>query len=377
MNNMLFDELLLKLPSTDLWGYLTKADKPIVMYGMGNGADKIIKVCDRFGIVISDFFASNGFVRGHSFHGKTVLSYSQICDKYGNGNFIVLLSFASSLPDVISNIKRIAGENELYAPDVPVTGDELFDLSFFQSRIDLFRAAYDMLADDESRRIFCNVILYKLTGNIDFLFDAESDVDDVFQEVLKPSQYKTYADLGAYNGDTIRQLLGYTDTVKHVIAFEPDRRSFRKLTEYASGEDRCNISTYQIAAWDKQEQLYFDAGGNRNSNVQSNTAFQAPAVKQVEIAGDSLDRLAFKCGLEAIDYIKYDVEGSEEQALIGSAETIKKFSPDVLISLYHRSEDLYALPFLFDRIANGKYKYYLRRFRYIPAWDLNLYCISD
>ena len=59
---------------TDLWDYLVQAKKPILLYGMGNGADKILRVCESYGITVSDFFASDGFVRGHSFHGKTVLS---------------------------------------------------------------------------------------------------------------------------------------------------------------------------------------------------------------------------------------------------------------------------------------------------------------
>ena len=66
----------------DIWTYLQNCGKKIVMYGMGNGADKILDICEKKGIVISDFFASDGFVRGHMFHGKTVLSYSQIKEKY-------------------------------------------------------------------------------------------------------------------------------------------------------------------------------------------------------------------------------------------------------------------------------------------------------
>ena len=92
---------------TDLWHYLAKSERPIVMYGMGNGADKIIAVCEKYGIEISDFFASDGFVRGHSFHGKTVLSYSAIKEKYEGQNPIILLSFASSLPDVMSLFRRV------------------------------------------------------------------------------------------------------------------------------------------------------------------------------------------------------------------------------------------------------------------------------
>ena len=96
----------------DLWQYLKESEKPVVMYGMGNGADKILAVCEKKGIEVSDFFASDGFVRGHSFHGKKVLSYCETKEKYGEDNFIVLLSFASSLPEVIDNIKRISNESE-------------------------------------------------------------------------------------------------------------------------------------------------------------------------------------------------------------------------------------------------------------------------
>ena len=95
-------------PKLDLWQYLSQTPKKIVMYGMGNGADKILSVCEKYGIEICDFFASDGFVRGHSFHGKRVLSFSEATQKYGKENMIVLLSFASSLPDVIENFKRIS-----------------------------------------------------------------------------------------------------------------------------------------------------------------------------------------------------------------------------------------------------------------------------
>ena len=41
----------------DLWTHLKETDKPILMYGMGNGADKILAVCEKYGIEISALFA--------------------------------------------------------------------------------------------------------------------------------------------------------------------------------------------------------------------------------------------------------------------------------------------------------------------------------
>ena len=148
----------------DLWSYLaSQKDKKTVMYGMGNGADKILAVCERYGIEVADFFASDGFVRGHSFHGKQVLSYTDVKNKYGAENMIVLLSFASALPSVLETIYTVASECELYAPDVPVCGDNLFCTEFYNLNKDSIDKVRDMFEDDESRRIYDCVINYKLS----------------------------------------------------------------------------------------------------------------------------------------------------------------------------------------------------------------------
>ena len=76
----------------DVWDILAAESRPIVVYGMGNGAEKLIRRFDRYGIKISDFFASDGFVRGHSFAGFRVKSFSEIKETYSD--FVIVLSFA-------------------------------------------------------------------------------------------------------------------------------------------------------------------------------------------------------------------------------------------------------------------------------------------
>lgn len=350
---------------TDLWQYLAATDKPIVMYGMGNGADKILAVCEKYGIEVKDFFASDGFVRGHSFHEKQVMHYADMVEKYGSGQFIVLLSFASSLPDVLANFDRIAAETELYAPDVPVCGETLFDIHFYRAHRAELEQVYHLLADEESRRIFCSVISYKITGDIRHLRNNESDPTRVWTDLLSPEQYTTYVDLGAYNGDTIRALLPHAPNLQSVYAMEPDRRNFRKLEAYAQEESRCQIRCIAAGAWSHQDILPFDASGNRNAGL------HGKASKTVDTAVNSPDNIL--AGAPA-DYIKYDVEGAEKEALIGTTQTILTHRPHLLVSIYHRSEDLYALP-LQVHAMRPDYKLYLRRFPYVPAWDLNLYAI--
>ncbi len=360
------------MPKTDLWTYLSETPKKIVMYGMGNGADKILSVCQRYGIEICDFFASDGFVRGHMFHGKRVLSYSEAKEKYGAENMIVLLSFASALPEVLQNIYRISEECELYAPDVPVCGTQLFDSEFYSDNEDRISAVEDLLADETSKEVYKSIIDFKLSGDIRHLRNTHSDFSEVYRDFLHAEDFEVIADLGAYNGDTLREIKPYAKKLKKAVAFEPDRRNHRKLCEYAQSETAFEIEAHKKAAWSRSETLIFDGSGNRNSTLISDESLPVTkGAKCVEVNADSLDNILSG---RRVDYIKYDVEGSEKEAIDGSRQTIGACSPALFISLYHRSEDIFSLPLLIHE-RYPEYKLYIRRREYIPAWDTVLIAV--
>ncbi|MBQ9784136.1 MAG: FkbM family methyltransferase [Clostridia bacterium] len=357
----------------DLWEYLAVSKKTVVLYGMGNGADKILDVCAQKGVTVRGVFASDGFVRNKFFHGMPVRTWSETKAEYGAENLIVLLAFGSSREDVLENILRIADEAELYAPDVPAFGDVLFDRAFYEAHKAELTDARALFSDAESLRIFDNVLSYKLTGDVRFLLDAESDMDAVWREIVCPTEIGAAADLGAYNGDTVRELIEKSgDNVQKIYAVEPDARNHKKLAAYAEEETRCCVIPVHAGAWSESTTLTFDKSGNRNASFGKNRSqvLASRPIKTVEIPAEPLDRILNGA---RVDYVKYDVEGSEKEALIGSCETIQKHTPTLLVSLYHRSEDLFALPLMIRSLFPAYNRYYLRRVRGIPAWDLNLY----
>ncbi len=381
---------------TDLWQTLKTASdsgRPILLYGMGNGADKILTVCEAYGIPVADFFASDGFVRGHSFHGKVVLSFSQACEKYGAENMIVLLSFASSRPEVLETIGRVAKTCEMYIPDVPVCGTELFNAEFCETHRDEIAAARSLFADEESRRVYDGIIEYKLTGRMDILRTTESEPAEAYRHILRAENFVTAADLGAYNGDSIRDLRQYAPHLREVIALEPDRRNFRKLAEYAGAlresGDSLTVHPVQAGAWSHTATLTFHGSGNRNAgltdapaeakgNILPPTADNPYFGKTAEVPVTALDTVAEEIlgSGTHIDYIKYDVEGAETEALLGSRAIIQRDAPALLVSAYHRSTDLFRLPLLVHEL-NPDYKLYLRRMAGVPAWDINLYAVKN
>ena len=349
----------------DLWEYLKQSNKTVVLYGMGNGGDKILDVCDQKGIAVSGVFASDGFARGNLFHGMPVRTWSETKGVYGAENVIVLLSFGTSRDEVLENILRIASEAELYAPDVPAFGDGLFDRTYFEAHRSELETARALLCDEESRRIFDDVLQYKLTGDIRYLLDAESDLEAIWKCIIYPERIRFAADLGAYNGDTALDLLKRAPHIQRIVALEPDPKTFIKLQKNTAG---LPVKAVHGAAWREDTTLLFTASGGRGAGV------GAVGKKTAEIPAYAPDSL-FERG-ERVDYLKYDVEGAELDALEGSRRLLEESRPRLLVSCYHRPEDLFLLP-LWLKDHFPFYKLYLRRHKGIPAWDINLYAVPE
>ena len=79
---------------TPLWERLLHEPLPIYLYGMGDGAEKINGVLKHYGIPLKGVFASDEYVRGHSFLGCRVQKLSEVEETEPQG-FVILLAFAA------------------------------------------------------------------------------------------------------------------------------------------------------------------------------------------------------------------------------------------------------------------------------------------
>ncbi|MBR2342829.1 MAG: FkbM family methyltransferase [Clostridia bacterium] len=361
-NELLLPEYPVK---EDMWDILARESRPIVVYGMGNGADKLFLRLEKYGVGVSDVFASDGFVRGHSFRGYRVKTLSEIRESYAD--FVVLLSFASSRDEVIDMLLEIDGCECMLVPDMPVAGEEYFDREHYNAHYGEILSAYSALADDASREVFAAVVNYKLTGRLSYLMRAVSTKGEMYS-LLPREKIARVCDLGAYNGDTVREALEYFPALRAVTALEPDPKNFKRLTRYAEGVEGIDLECVNAAAWSECRGGEFISSGNRNSSVTSTASHEH---KDTAVELKTVDCLGINP-----DYIKYDVEGAELEALLGSGETILRARPSLLVSIYHRSGDIYSI----TNMLREKYPFYdlyIRRLRCIPAWELNLILIRN
>ena len=343
---------------TPLIDNLKNTNKPILLYGMGNGADMIIKVLESYGISYEDTFASDGFVRGHSFHGKRVLSFSEAKEKYKD--FIIIVTFAVHDDKTMNFISELSDSFELYAPTVSVVDGSPFTYEFFMENEENFRKAYDILCDEKSKEDFLDILRFKLSGDVKYLLKTHSDKMKLYEDVLPLSDDETIVDLGAYDGDTIREFLTVTDgKYNKIIALEPDEKNFRKLERKTEGLP--NLIRLNLGAWDKEETLFFAKKSGRNSRLEETG---------IPVNFNSVDNIV----TEEVTFIKMDIEGAELKALEGAKNTVAKYKPKLYVCAYHRNEDMFALPFKIKELFGG-YKIYFRQHPYIPAWESNFYAI--
>ncbi len=360
---MLKPEEFLSLESC--WERLEKTDNPIFIYGMGDGCLKLLRELDRRSIPICGIFASDEFVRGHYFEGHLVHKLSEI-EKAAEQNgyeIIILLAFAAGYPELIEKIDMLNKKHTLFMPDTAVIGGEPFFKRHITERLEDIKKVYDMLSDDISREVFKNTLKYKITGKLEFLRKCTTEPDEAFSNIIKLKENEVYVDLGAFNGDTVLDFANRTNCrYEAIYAFEPNKRNFKKLKR--SAERLEHITLLNSAAWSENTTLIFNTGGGRQSQVSK---------KGIETDAKSVDSVL---NGQKATYIKYDVEGSEKEAIEGSKNTIKKYSPKLCVAVYHRLFDMFDIPLQIKSI-NPDYKFFLRHYPYYPAWETNLFCVKE
>lgn len=368
-----------------LWEYLKTAGQPVVLYGTGDGADKVLARLAETGVPVSGIFASDGFVRGQQFHGFTVRTYSELLAL--REKVIVLIAFASELPDVLERFYKLASIHETYAPHVPVfSGEETVTAAWIKKYKRELQTVYERLADAVSRETFASVLNYKLSGKLSYLQACTTNRTEDLRTIFSFGGEETYLDLGAYNGDTVQEFLQQTrGRYKKIVALEPDPKNFKKLTDFVRQNELKHITCLQAGVWNDCGSLELTGNGGRQSTFWeadrsgfatqplSQTGSMKKKIKKQQVTVVSVDAVL---GNDRADYMKFDVEGVEKEALEGAAGHLVPDGngalPKLLVAAYHHDEDIFALPLLLWKLQ-PEYQIYLRKHPYVPAWEINIF----
>lgn len=265
----------------------------------------------------------------------------------------IRLSF-EQIPDATRNNMMNFFNQFLYwgSMDIEHNNFEEIELKVHELKehVDDFEELYINLKDYRSKKLL-NAIL---NNWVHYDFNTLSEViekcyDDYFDLDLIPTcNEEVFVDLGAYTGDsTISFLRNYGDSYKKIYAYEITPETYQILV--SNLKDYPNVVCYLKGVGDTRSSL---SVVNSSADASANTVFVSDngTIPMVTLDEDIGEKLTM---------IKADIEGFEQEALLGAINHIKNDHPKLLISVYHKNEDLWKIPKMIKEI-DPTYKFYLR-----------------
>lgn len=108
-----------------------------------------------------------------------------------------------------------------------------------------------------------------------------------------------------------------------VISIEPEPESFEVLKKNIELNKLANVIALNIACWNEERELdLYTAPSLKTSGSHSIKEKVSP--NSVKVKSLKLDTILGNMGIEKVDFIKVDVEGSKVEVLEGAQRTIAK-----------------------------------------------------
>ncbi len=266
-----------------------------------------------------------------------------------------LRNFSVTKNQQYNSSMNFVNEYKLWGTYYPEKGD--YELAYNRAHalvehIEDFEWLYKILKDYRSKRILVNILYYWLMSNpqkieqiCDKTFNQYFDLD-----IVKCSENEVFVDIGGYIGDT---LINYSKTFgnncyKRIYSYEIVPVNIEYIEKNIELFHLDNVVIRKKGASDRAGTMYLSSDVLSSVSQLSETGTIAVPIVKID---DDIE--------ENVTFIKMDIEGGEEEALLGCLDKIKKNHPKLALSVYHNHKDIWKLPrIIYD--ADPSYNFYIR-----------------
>ena len=311
---------------------------------------------------------------GHDFLGLPVLSPLELKDAVKESSRVVI---ASAYQDAIYS--QLVEELQVDSNKVYPYVSSMFAPHFDDESLEYLRQKRSWLAsklaDKCSMDYFNQLLAYRSTLDPKVLHGNARQRGFYRYENTQafPIPGDVIIDLGAFDGDTARYYLDALDGRCRVIAVEANPINFKALLEWSCRKEFAG----KIIALNR---LVGQFDGKTCMRLKSNSL--DPKSNCFEKRGDTvqckqerLDTLVNSLYLQSVDYIKMDIEGGEEEALLGASKTIQTYYPNMAIAAYHKPNDIVDLIEVIESIDSG-YQFFLGHHP-MAKYEVEIYCVHS
>lgn len=326
-----------------------KGKKNIVLFGAAEYGKIICDYLNENDIYPTAYFDNSIQKQNTIWNGLSVLSP----EKISKNAFVVIT--CNAYREVRKQLIAMGiCEDSIYFFNVNWITNPNGKQEYILNNINSFSTVFERLADEKSKKVFKNLLNYKMTYK-DFYIEEIADENQYFdEELFSFPEDVTFVDAGCYVGDTLDSFLKFTKgSFGRVICLDPVDKNIEATVNYIKKHNIKNADVFRIALSDTKKVMYFESQNNMAARVNENGS------ERIEC--DSIDNICKEKGYEKIDFIKMDIEGAEIEAINGARETIKKYKPILAICVYHKEDDFYTIPNLINAIEPS-YDLYFRHY---------------
>ena len=232
-------------------------------------------------------------------------------------------------------------------------------------------ANYQLMQDEESRRIYLDTLSWKMTGNMIPLNQYElgnTDYSFFDDDLIQTNDQSVYVDIGAYTGDTIASFLMF---------------SRGKFVQFSRVQ---RIEIHNAALWSREEnKVFYTNSANNTIHFDSPNLFRS-----VDAVADnlSLDKMQGKLegrvlNVKTIDtllendvptIIKINALAADREIILGGGAYIGNYKPTLILEFGVTKRDVFEMIPLIKQL-NDKYRFYMRRKRVFKDVKTVLYCV--
>lgn len=334
---------------------LKKETFPLYLWGIGNVAHEVYQMLSENGIKLTGVFIDVDVIERHDFKGYKVENLKDIIEKEEKINVIM----GHAQYHKMKEIQSYSIVNCVYYILNPFKSHDDISEQYFYDHQEEFVEAYNMFAEDYSKKVFESYLNTRINSNIQYLLDVfEGPIDFFDNDVLKLNDHENYVDIGAYTGDTIKMFFkavnGKYDTI---YAFEPDEKFYRELEENVKMQDMASVNLYQFGVWNKDTTLFFEKDDEQSGKMIDSTT------KGLKINVVSLDNILWN---KNISLIKINLSAGNYEIIEGGQAIIQKLRPRLVVVIGLKKSDLFEIPKLLKEI-NSEYQFYLRYMESMPS----------
>ena len=332
--------------------YVNKKDKELCeLFILSTTIKKYILGINKFTKSISKQIKVDGiiddFTRVQNSRKKDILKIEDIPK-----NSIILSTASGSPLEVKNRLDEMGFKNFNYLSLYIYTNLKLPNPAFimdfeddYKQNIKQYSDVYELLADEESKRIFEKVLNFKISFDYKFMAGFTNNFEaQYFDKGIVPNiKNITFLDGGGYVGDTLPSIIKNYPDFKKIYMIEPSLLHIniaKKNFKHIENIDfiNCGLGSKEVKIDENEDD------NNCNHN------FQAQNI-------NTIDNIVST----KIDFIKLDIEGAEQDTIDGAINTIKNDKPILAICIYHKAEDWYKIPQKVLAI-NSDYEIYLRHY---------------